>query len=86
MLVEDLQLALAHDKTFVVATSKPLATIVAHHREVPTSGVASTAPHLGIDVGAGKRGGTLAPVRMSRLLKAKRRMGRIARFCNSLRM
>ena len=38
VLVEDLHLALAHDKTFVAASCKALATSVASDLEVPTSG------------------------------------------------
>ena len=42
VLVEDLQLALAHDKTLVVASSKALATSVARDLEDPASRVVST--------------------------------------------
>ena len=69
VLEENLQQSLAHDKTLVVASSRTPAPTVAHDFEMPTSGVVSSARNLGI-VDTRKRGGRLALVRMSRLLKA----------------
>ena len=76
MLVEDLQLALAHDKALVAASSEALATSVARDLEVPISGIVSSARNMGIDVNSGKRRRKLCLVRRSRLHKAKRRLRR----------
>ena len=55
MLVEDLQLAFARDKTSVVASLEALTTSVALDLDAPISGIVGSARNLGIDVSSALR-------------------------------